>query len=83
MAHLDCGLVSTLQWVGAASAGLAALFWFISACTKFGRTLADHDTLPDRLNRQSNWSALAAVFAAVAAAIQAVLVKASTCINLH
>jgi hypothetical protein len=83
MIHISCGSVSTLQWAAAGFAVLAAVFWFFSSLVKFPPlTYAEADKLPPALRRQGRLSAMAALCAAVAAAIQAILIAAPTCINL-
>ena len=83
MIHLSCGSISRLQWTAAGFAALAALFWLISALVKFPPlTWEETGKLPERLKRQSRWSAAAALSAAAAAIIQGVLILTPTCINL-
>jgi hypothetical protein len=72
-----------LQWI-AAVAGLAALFWFLSASVKVPPlTYAEADNLVLALRRQGKLSAIAAICAGVAAALQATLIVTPTCINLN
>lgn len=83
MIHISCGSVSALQWATAVFALLAAACWLGSALVKFPPlTYENADKLPLALRRQGKLSAMAAVCAAMAAAIQAVLIIAPTCINL-
>jgi len=83
--HLSCEAVSALQWISAISAFLAAVFWFLASIVKLPKpqiTFESIDHIVPALQRQGRLSAAAAICAAVAAAIQAVLIVTPTCINL-
>jgi len=69
-----------LNWVAVVCAFIAALFWFCSASTRlpkeitigFGGSGGSAQELGDKLRLQSRFSAIAAVFAGIAAAAQAI-----------
>ena len=64
-----------LQWVSAISAIIAAAFWLCSAVVRIPDTLdmmlAGPKSPAGYMKRQSRWSAVAAIFAAISAIAQA------------
>jgi hypothetical protein len=85
MFQFSCGTVSTLQWASAGFAFLAAVLWLASAMVKLPPPQITWNSIDDivpALQRQSRWSAAAAVCAAVSAVVQGVLVSDPTCISL-
>ncbi len=82
---INCDLIGALQWVSAICAGLAALFWFLSSISRLPPDAITGNTINDivpAIRRQGRLNAIAAIFAGAAAAIQAVLIMAPTCIKL-
>jgi hypothetical protein len=85
MLQVTCQTESVIQWASAVCALMAALFWLWSAVTKLPPskiTFASIDDILPAIRKQSWRSAVAAIFAALAAILQAALINASTCINL-
>ncbi|HXD14368.1 MAG TPA: hypothetical protein VNU65_09335 [Xanthobacteraceae bacterium] len=64
-----------LQWLSAISALIAAAFWLCSALIHIPDTLdmalSGRNSPAGYMKRQSRWSAVAALFAAISAAAQA------------
>lgn len=82
---IGCDIIADLQWASATSAGIAALFWFLSSIGKLPPdqiTWNTIDSIIPAIRRQGKLNAIAAVFAGVAAAIQAALIMMPTCIKL-
>lgn len=85
MVRISCETVAFMQWTSAGFALLAAILWLLSAMVKLPPpqiTFETIDQIVPALQRQGRFSAAAAICAAVAAAIQAVLITAPTCISL-
>ena len=63
-----------LEWVTIVATGFAAVFWLVSACVRVPALLESPlkgpQSITDRMQRMSMWSAIAAVCAAVAAGAQ-------------
>ena len=84
--HLSCEFVSALQWFNAGSASLAAVFWLLSSLVKLPPdqiTWTTIDQIVPALRKQGRLNAIGAVFAALAAALQAFLIITPTCINMR
>jgi len=88
MSHLACSTVSWMQLAAALFAALAAVLWLRASFVRMRST--DFDTMPmndmgkisHAFGRQSRWNAAAAISTAIAAALQAFLVYALTCLKL-
>ena len=73
-----------LQWFSAGCAGGAAVFWFAASLVKLPPDQIRFDTIDEivpALRRQSKLNAIGAIWAALAAATQAVLVLAPSCFS--
>ncbi|MGE0726193.1 MAG: hypothetical protein AB7O45_17600 [Alphaproteobacteria bacterium] len=70
-------MIETIQIAGMASALLSCVFWIAGAGVRFRPLslfrLSGPDSIPAALNRQSLLNAIAAIFAAGAAAAQALV----------
>lgn len=85
MIHLSCGSIAFVQWVGAAFALAAAVFWFAASVARLPAdqiTWQSIDEIVPSLRRQGRLNAFAAGCAAIAALIQGFLLVTPTCINL-
>jgi hypothetical protein len=86
---VSCDTVSIMQIGSAGCAAAAAILWLRASLVKMPST--DFDTMPINdlglisrsFGRQGFWNALAAMCAAAAAALQALLVYAPSCIALQ
>lgn len=79
-----CHMVSALQWISAASASGAAAFWFLASIVKLPPnqiTFETIDCIVPALRKQGVRNAVGAALAALAAAIQALLVLMPHCIE--
>lgn len=84
--HISCGMISALQWGSAACAGGAALFWFLASLVRLPPDQIRWDTIDHIvpvLRRQGRMNAAGAIFAAIAAGVQGVLIIMPTCIKLN
>jgi len=81
-----------MQWAAAIFAGVAALIWFFASIVRLPKDSAafimgdfavgGSEELVKSLGFQSRLNALAAASAGIAAALQAILIKMPTCINI-
>jgi hypothetical protein len=81
----SCDTISYLQWASAAAATLAAFFWLLSSIVKLPPDQITWEAMNDlvpAMRRQGRRNAVAAIFAGIAASIQAVLIMMPTCIKL-
>ena len=82
---MTCETVSALQWIAGFFAVLSAALWIAASLFKVPPPPISYETLDGiatAQKRQGRYNALAALAAALAAAIQAFLLLAPTCIHL-
>jgi hypothetical protein len=82
---MSCEAVSIWQWIAGGCAVLSAFLWIAASLFKVPPPPISYETLDGiaaALKKQGRYNALAALAAALAAAIQAFLLFAPTCIHL-
>jgi hypothetical protein len=83
--QMTCETVGVWQWIAGGFAFLSAVLWMVASWFKVPPPPISYETIDGiaaALKKQGLFNASAAVCAALAAAIQAVLITAQTCIHM-